>query len=238
VGLLEPGLIRAFQLLKVAVSQCYGQVENLWTIAMQDTQEPGGMNPDGTPERGYVGKGLSGLKYKVVDEGGDEIPGKEPRMGQLALMGPTIMLGYLDREKESKQVMRGTWLYTGDLVRLTGDGEDLRMTFIGRKEDVLMVEGQPLVMSQIDSVLKTFTLLQDAAAFSIKNSKGKPVIVCAAVKKAGATVNEKAVLDFCQSKLQAHMVPIAVAFTDVIPRDIGNNVNCSKLRGQFSGIAG
>ncbi|MGZ3697725.1 MAG: class I adenylate-forming enzyme family protein, partial [Bdellovibrionota bacterium] len=238
LGLLEAPLMRAFTLLKVAVSHCYGQAENLWTLAMQDTAEPGGMSAEGAYEKGFVGKGMIGLKYKVVDDQGDEVEGKEDRMGQLCATSPMIMTGYMDLEKEQKQKIRGTWLYTGDIAKLTGDGDELRITYIGRKDDILMVEGKPIIMSQIDQVLRACPSLSDAAAFSIKNSKGKPVIVCAAVKKAGAQVNEKQVVDFASTHLAAEMMPIAVAFTDTIPRDLGNNVNCSKLRGQFSGIGG
>lgn len=236
LGSLSAELKRAFDLLKVNVSHCYGQIENLWTIAMQDTKEPGELSEGYV--RGFVGKGLPGLKYKVMDNNGDEVEGKERRTGQLALSGPTVMQMYYEREKETKMTIRGTWLYTGDICRLEGEGEDLTITFIGRKEDLIDVGGEFIPFSRIDTAIRSNPLAMDGAAFSVKDSRDHLVIVCAIVKKAGTAINEKQVLDFCQGTLPSNLVPKAVAFTDVIPRDLGNNVNCSKLRSQFSGIMG
>jgi long-chain acyl-CoA synthetase len=234
LGSLSPELVRAFELLKVPVSHCYGQIENLWSIAMQDTQDPLSGRPF---ERGFVGRGLVGMKYKVVDPQGDEIESRNKRTGLFAVASPSMMKEYMDREKETKMAVRGSWLYTGDLASLDGEGEELTITFVGRKDDVLIIEGQPVQMSQIDAVLKSHPAVQDGAAFAIKDGRDRPVVVCAVVKKAGSQINEKQLMDFVGGKAGAAS-PRAVAFTDVIPRDAGGNVNCYKLRGQFSGIAG
>jgi long-chain acyl-CoA synthetase len=236
MGFLSHELKKTFDLLKVNISHVYGQVENLWTIAMQDTQNPGEL-PEGYV-RGFSGKGIAGLKYKVMDAQGDEVEGKGKRIGQLALAGPTVMQGYMDNEKETKMTIRGTWLYTGDLVRLDGEGEDLTITFICRKIDLIEMNGAPVQLNQVDIVLKKNPMAQDGAAFTVKNAKNHMIIVCAVVKKAGFAINEKQVIDFCAANLPSALVPKNVAFTDAIPRDIGNNVICNKLRGQFSGIGG
>lgn len=236
MGALSNDLQKAFELLKISIAHCYGQTENLWTISMQDTQKPNETHEKAT--RGFKGKGLVGLKYKVINSNGDQIEGSEPRIGQLALMGPTVMSGYFEKEKETKLAIRGTWLYTGDLVRLEGEGETLTLTFIGRKEDIIEIHGTPVYFQQVDTVIRSNPFIQDAAAFSVKTSKGKDVIVCAVIKRSGVPLNEKQVLDFCTGSLPDHLIPKTVAFTDLIPRDIGNNVNYSKLRGLFSGITG
>jgi acyl-CoA synthetase (AMP-forming)/AMP-acid ligase II len=238
MGTLSAELKKAFELLKIPVSHCYGMVENLWTIAMENTKEEETSQEAAPYVRGFVGKGLPGLKYKVLDDSGDQIEGKEKRTGQLAVSGPTIMSAYYEREKDTKMALRGTWLYTGDVVQLDGDGDTLTFTLIGRKDDLMKVGDEYVSFQQIDAVLKRHPAIQDGASFAIKNSKDKPVIVCAIVRKPGATLNEKQIVEYCISKLPDHLVPHAVTFTDLIPRDIGNNVNCSRLRGQFSGIAG
>lgn len=234
MGALSPELVRAFELLKVNVSHVYGMTENFWTIAMQDTQDPLGGT---TYERGFVGKGLVGMKYKVMDDNGDEVEGKGRRVGQLAVGSPSVMPGYFEREKETKNALRGTWLYTGDIAALDGDQDDLKISYLGRKDDMIKVDGQLFSVSATDMALRAHPAIQDAATFVIKDGRGKPVVVCAVVRKVGAVLNEKQVLDFAAGKTEGPS-PQAVAFTDVIPRDGGHNVNCAKLRAQFSGIAG
>jgi len=235
LGSLSPELNRAFDLLKVNATHVYGMAENLWTIAMQDATNPNGDIPF---ERGFVGKGLPGMKYKVVDDQGDEVESKGKRTGQLAVSSPSRMDAYMDKEKETKQAIRGTWLYTGDVATLDGENEELRITFVGRKADMLSVNGQPVNFHQMDLALKSHPAVQDAAAFMIKDGRDKSVIACAVVRKAGATLNEKQVMEFIAAKITNAPPPVAIAFTDQVPRDGGGNVNYSKLRGQFSGIAG
>jgi acyl-CoA synthetase (AMP-forming)/AMP-acid ligase II len=237
ISWLSPSLRKAFQLLKVRVLQCYGQIENLWTIAIQKLTDDDDSLTKEYP-RGYIGHGIPGLKYKVLDNDGEEIQSKGPRTGLLAVTGPTIMQGYFGVEKENKMVIRGTWLYTGDIVELDGEGENLVLTFIGRKDDVLLMQGKPVPFFQIEAALKTNFTIHDAAAFPVKSSNGTTRIVCVVVKKEKSGLNEKKVLDHCTSTLPKYFVPFAAAFIDVIPRDMGNNINYSKLRSQFSGLGG
>lgn len=242
LGSLDGSIRKTYGLLKIAVLQTYGMTENLWTIAMEalPSSEAAESKKGEAPVyvRGQAGKGIAGVKYKVMDDSGDEVEGREKRMGQLALSGPSIMQNYPYLEKDTKNALRGTWLYTGDIAELEGEGEDLKIRFICRKADLFRVKEQRVDLNDIDVHIRAIQQIQDGAAFAVKNAKDKPVLVCAIVKKAGVQVSEKQILDFLAGRLSAESVPIAVAFTDEIPRDKGGNVNLHKLRGQFSGIAG
>lgn len=232
LGTLSPELRKAFGLLNVGVAHCYGLTESAWTLALEDYEDSAESN------RFYVGKGLVGIKYKVLDPSGDEVPGRDQREGALAVMGPTIMKGYFEREKETKLALRGTWLYTGDYVRLDGDGETLRITFLGRKDDVLLEENRAVTADAIDLAVKGLAGVQDGAGFVLKNSKDQQVFACAVVKTQGSPLNEKQVIEHCASRLPSEQAPRIVVFTDVIPRDAGGGVNRSRLRNQFTGVTG
>jgi len=233
LGYLSMELNRAFELLKISVSHCYGQTENLWTIAMQDTKDI-----TETYTKGFMGKTLPSLQYKVLDQAGDTITGRDKRTGPLALSGPTVMQGYFEKEKATKMVIRGTWLYTGDIATLEGEGEELTLTLLGRNEDLYKIGDTYVPFSQIDSVIKTCPMIQDGAAFAVKNRRNDLVLVCAVVRKPGTQYNEKQFLSFCSENLPNYLLPKAIAFTDSIPKDLGNNVKVSKLARQFSGLAG
>jgi acyl-CoA synthetase (AMP-forming)/AMP-acid ligase II len=234
LGSLSPELRKFFSLLKIPVMHCYGQAEAAWTIAMEDSEEPAAGKP------GYVGKSLPGVKYKVVDANGDEVTGRETREGLLAVTGPTVMSGYLGLEKETKSAIRGTWLYTGDYVRLENDGEYTRLTFLGRKDDVLNGgEGKILTPDRIDPVLRAIPGVQDGAGFILQTAKGERVLAAAVVKKPGqAPLNDREILEHCKKTLPPEQTPQFVAFTDLIPKDRAGNVHRGRLRAQFSGTAG
>jgi long-chain acyl-CoA synthetase len=95
VGMLSHELKRAFEVLKIPAPHVYGQVENVWTIAMESVDSV-------NTESGVHGRGIAGLKYKVMDSNGDEIISKERRVGMLAVSGPSVMTGYYGKEHEKE----------------------------------------------------------------------------------------------------------------------------------------
>ncbi len=232
LGQLSLELRKVFQIMKIATPHVYGMTENVWTIGMESIE-------DTSLEPGAHGKCLPGLKYKVLDENGDTIEGADRRVGHLAVSGPTVMQGYLGKEleAETKNSLRGTWLYTGDYAELEGENDELKMNFLGRKEDVFKDGGEIIALDSVDLILRKLPGVQDAAAFISKNSKNQLVPVYVVVKT-GAPLQESQILEYCAQKIEENLRPKAILFTDFIPRDLGGNVNHSKLRAQFSGAAG
>ena len=242
LGLLSPELRKTFALMNIQAAHCYGQTENVWTIAMEDTEKVD------LEQQQCICHGLAGFKYKVLDENKDEILSKgtrapKTREGLLALTAPTIMMGYMNEEqkideKETKQAIRGTWLYTGDLARLEEDGDEIKVTFLGRLENAIAKDKQYILPNKIDYALRGVTGIQEAAGFSIDDTKGKKVLACAVVRAPKCSLNETQVIELCKSKLPPDHVPTVVTFTDFIPRTLGGCVNRNRLQKQFSGIAG
>jgi|GEM_PF-742028 len=240
LGPLLTEVKKTFDLLKISVCHTYGQAENVWTIAMEEVPAPD-TKPDQAEYRiGQVGRGLAGLKYKVIDSNGEKIEGDEVRRGMLCVSGPSVMSGYLGLESETKQKLRGSWLYTGDMAELVGKDDSLRIIYLGRKEDYLESDGDSIELQEIDRALKKIPGIEDAAAFvlSLALNPKERVLACAVVKVTGSPLSEKAIIEACNSLLASNLIPKAFTFTDVIPRDSGGNVICTRLRNQFSGIGG
>ena len=182
------------------------------------------------------------MKYKVLDENGDEVEGRGPRTGLLAVTSPSTMSRYYlpvaqESDKATKQVIRGSWLYTGDLVTLEGEYEDLRLDFLGRRSDILMDERDYLFPQSIDQALRGHAGVQEAAGFIVKDALSRLVFACAVVKVPGTAGNEKRILDWCKSRLPGKAAPALVVFIDVLPRDAGGNINRSRLTRLYSGIS-
>lgn len=230
LGDLQPEVQRAFETLKVSVAHVFGQAEAGWTLAMEDHTEH-----VENRIRGCMGKPMQGMKYKIMDENFDEIEGSE-RVGYLAVSTPAAMTGYLDREKETKNVLRGSWVYTGDYVKVEGEDENMRLYFLGRRDELIIEQGVITGVGEIDWALKGQMGVEDAAGFVLKDARDRPVVAAAVVKVEKSPLNEKAVIDMCASRLSGDLVPKVVVFTDQIPRDAGGNINRIKLRAQFLGV--
>jgi long-subunit acyl-CoA synthetase (AMP-forming) len=238
VGSISKDLYDDYTGMGIQVSQCYGQAENAWTLTMQNIDFENDMF---FWEKGAVGKGLPGVKYKVIDSQGDEIPGSGFRKGQLAVSGPTVMLKYAENDEDTKKAIRGTWLYTGDLVEVDGEEDKMSVIFLGRKEDALIVKGKFVILDSLNSVFQSDSLknlVREGAVFWVKNSQNKQAVVCVVVKAEHRTLTDKEVINCFIENGSGDLTPVAVAFTDSIPKELSGQPNAWKLRRQFSSLGG
>ncbi|MCC7440538.1 MAG: acyl--CoA ligase [Bdellovibrionales bacterium] len=239
-GALSLQLRKAFALMEVPVLTVYGQAENGWTIMMEDSEEVA--KAIESPPLSPAYRPLPGLQYKVLDQSGDAIDGKDERLGHLAVTGPTVFLHYSgpeaakkDLEDATREVKRGTWLYTGDLFRLKGEGDELEGQFMAREVDAYLHEGEYAFADATDSVIQKIVGVEEAAAFFMKNAMGKTILACAVVKIPKVTLSDQEVIQACRAALEEVSVPRVVFFTDALPREASGAINRFRLQRIYAG---
>jgi fatty-acyl-CoA synthase len=82
------------------------------------------------------GRPFPGHQIRIIGEDGRETP--ERHVGEIALSGPSVMLGYYKDEALTARTIRDGWLHTGDLGYLA-DGE---LFVCGRVKDIIIVNGR------------------------------------------------------------------------------------------------
>jgi acyl-CoA synthetase (AMP-forming)/AMP-acid ligase II len=83
-----------------------------------------------------VGRPLPGVRLRIADAEGRAL--ESGRVGRVMVQGPSLMEGYLGRADETRLVLDGGWLDTGDLGFVWRD--ELFLT--GRAKDVLILRGR------------------------------------------------------------------------------------------------
>ena len=82
--------------------------------------------PKNIDRDGSIGIPYADTIYKIVEPNTfNELPYGE--IGEIIINAPTIMMGYLGNEAETKKALRtddegNVWFYTGDLGYMTEDG--------------------------------------------------------------------------------------------------------------------
>jgi acyl-coenzyme A synthetase/AMP-(fatty) acid ligase len=122
----------------------------------------------------------------VVDKNGDTIEVEGSKEGQLAISGPAVMTKYeilKDEEKakdDTRQKLRGTWLYTGDIFRIDDSGEDVTLQFLARMDGLNPVPKLEDAFSAAkgDKALRAIEGLVDCHVFREHGDRGD---ICAAV---------------------------------------------------------
>lgn len=222
-----------FELLKkttkIGVINVFGMTEYLGTVAM------------GTPDiqadpakPGFIGPALIGTKTRVVDDNSDEIDKKKPQKGQLLVMGPCLMDKYLNLPEDQKQNVRGTWLFTGDIVEFDKDNN---MTFHDRKADVVTVgEGRKIFAKEVEPAVRLIPQVEECAFIGARDTMKRPLPALVIVRKAQAALNEKQVAEFLATKLPDGKRPQAIFFIDAMPRTVSGAINRAKLRSLYDGV--
>jgi acyl-CoA synthetase (AMP-forming)/AMP-acid ligase II len=214
---------------QAGVINVYGLTEYLGTVAMG--------NPDrlADPAKpGLIGPPLVGTKIRVVDDNNDEIDKKKPQRGQLLVMGQPLMTHYLDLPEEQKNAVRGTWLFTGDMVDIDNDGN---VVFLDRKADIITLKtGKKVFAREIEPLLYAVPQIECVAFVGVRDRLKRAVSALVVVRKPGSTLTEKQLKEFLATGLPPDKVPDIVLFIDVMPRTMSGAINRSKLRSNFDGV--
>ena len=83
-----------------------------------------------------VGAPIPGHQLAVVHEDGR--PCQEREVGEVRVRGPSLMQGYFNDPVGTAKVLRGGWLYTGDLGYLAGG----QLHITGRRKEVVIKAGR------------------------------------------------------------------------------------------------
>jgi long-chain acyl-CoA synthetase len=180
-------------------------------------------NPLLGPRRaGSIGLPLPGTEAKIVDftTGRDLRPGK---VGELAVRGPQVMMGYWNRERETRAVLRrGGWLLTGDLARMDPDGF---FHILARKKEMILAGRYQVYPRDVEEVLHEHPKVREAAVVGITRRRWPLQRVKAyVVLRQGESATEEELIRLCRGRLKAYAVPWTVEFVQELPKSFVGKV--------------
>ena len=151
-----------------------------------------------------VGRPLPLTEIEIVDtEDGNKVldTGCE---GEIRARGPQIMLGYRNREEETKKALRNGWLYTGDIGKLDENGI---LYITDRKKDMVIVSGYNVFPREVDEVLFGHQNVKEAATVGVPDTYRGEVIHAFVVLERTQSDSVKQLLEYCKSRLANYKIP-------------------------------
>jgi len=166
--------------------------------------------PSGTPRalaEGTHGRPLPGNTLRIVDPlSGETLPRGE--RGEIAVKGPTLMLGYLGTPLDET-------LDTEGFFR-TADGgyfdEQGRLHWEGRLNDIIKTGGANVSPLEVDAVLARCPGVQLARTVGVPHESLGEMIVACVVAHDGVSLSEVEVRDFLKKRLASYKLPRRVLF--------------------------
>ena len=154
--------IIGFNNLGIELVQGYGLTETSPVIAAETDKEK---------RPGSVGLVLPTLEAKIInpDENGE---------GELAVKGPSVMMGYYKNDEENKKALKDGWFYTGDYAYIDKDG----FLFItGRKKDIIVLKnGKNVYPQEIEFLINKLPYVTESLVYQRERSN-TDTMLCAKI---------------------------------------------------------
>ena len=174
------------------------------------------LNPiDGPSKSGSIGPVIPDTEARVMDveTGQREMPiGEE---GELVIRGPQVMLGYWNQPKETAQVLRRGWLFTGDIAKRDQDGY---YYIVDRKKDMIIAGGFNIFPREVEEVLFEHPQVREAVVIGVPDPYRGETVKAFVVAQPGKVLSEEGVVAFCRERLAAYKVPRQVEFRESLPK--------------------
>lgn len=143
--------------------------------------------------------------------------------GEICVSGPAVMVGYLDDPEATARALRKhedgrTWLHTGDLGRMDGDGF---FYFTGRLKRMIKSSGFNVYPAQVETVLYQHPLVAEACVVGVPDpsqvERVKAFVVLRNPKEAGPST-ESALIAHCRERLIKWSCPREIEFRSELPK--------------------
>jgi acyl-CoA synthetase (AMP-forming)/AMP-acid ligase II len=193
----------------------YGMVETAGGVAIR-------VSPPLVPASigGSVGMPLPGVRFKVVDDAGAEVP--MGGVGELWLSGPGVLKGYHGAPDASANALTDDgWLRTGDLARRGPFGI---INFEGRKKDVIKRGGYSVYAVEVEQALEDHPEVLEAAVVPVPDERDGEVPVAAVRLAAGSALDALDLPTWVADRLSTYKQPVRYVAVDELPRTGTNKV--------------
>jgi fatty-acyl-CoA synthase len=162
-------------------------------------------SPDATPAS--YGPPLPGNTLKIVDPLSGAVVPRGVR-GEIAVKGPTLMLGYIGIAKDETVDAEG-FFHSGDGGYLDDHG---RLFWEGRLSDVIKTGGANVSPREIDEVLAACPGVKLCQTVGVPHETLGEMVVSCIVAHDGVAIDGEAIRDFAKQRLASYKVPRRVLF--------------------------
>jgi long-chain acyl-CoA synthetase len=167
----------------------------------------------GVRKPGSIGITVSGVAAKVVNKEGGELPPKE--VGELIFKGPNATRGYFKLPEETREKIRGGWVYTGDHAWIDEEGY---FYIVGREKELIISGGYNIYPREIEEVLHGYAGVNEVAVIVVPDAIKGEVPKAFVTVKGGLKIKEEELLEYCKKNLAPYKIP-KIAFIDELPKN-------------------
>ena len=224
-----PALLERLATLGMDITHLYGLTETYGPSVICDWRSEWNALPLEDQARLKARQGVNnviGQPVRVVDESGRDVPRDAETMGEIAIRGNNVMLGYYRDEETTRAGCPDGWFRTGDLGVMHPDGYiELR----DRAKDIIISGGENISSVEIEQALTSHPSVLEVAVVAAPDEKWGEIPVAFVTLKEGATATDAELIDHVRGRLARFKAPKRVEFGP-LPKTSTGKVQKKELR--------
>lgn len=179
-------------------------------------------------KEGSIGVGYPDTTYKIVKPGTEEFlsAGEE---GEIAIQGPSVMLGYKDQPEETAKTLvqhsnGEVWLHTGDLGHMD---EENFVYFHQRMKRMIITSGYNVSPAQIEGAINELDYVDYCCVIGVQDDYKMQRIKAFVVLKDGVEGTDelkKQIVNECRKSVAGYALPREIEFRSELPKTLVGKV--------------
>ncbi|WP_332909972.1 AMP-binding protein [Nocardia asteroides] len=207
-----PAVLRRMERLGFDVTHLYGLTESFGPALICEAVPEWRDLDDETVIRLKARQGVGNvvsLPPRVVDGAGRDVPADGETVGEIALRGNNVMLGYLDDDVATGEAIPDGWFRTGDLAVRHHDGSiELR----DRSKDIIISGGENIASVEVEHVLAEHPAVLEAAIVGTADPRWGEIPVAFVHLAPGAEATADELVEHVKQRLARYKAPRRVLF--------------------------
>ncbi|KAK4061949.1 hypothetical protein Trihar35433_9549 [Trichoderma harzianum] len=208
--------------------QGYGLTETSVVVSMQNKADV---------MFGSCGHIFPGYEGRLVSRDGEEVTELETP-GELLLRSPSVMLGYLDNEKATKETFTSDgWLRTGDLMefRKSNDGHE-HLFIVDRVKEMIKVRGLQISPTEVEALLLRHPCIADVCVVPIPDDSAGELPLAFIVRSSAGKEEDERVLKqkihtFVNNELSEYKrLAGGIEFLEAIPKSASGKTKRGEMK--------
>ncbi len=226
---------RAIEVFDCGLMNAYGQTESTSSMTYLGPEDH---RMDGSQEENAlklhrlrsVGRPMDDVQIGIFSSAGELQPAGEE--GEIRVRSDRVMKQYLNQADETAAAISDGWLHTGDQGFMD---EDDYLFITGRLKDLIIRGGENISPGEIETVLDSHPLVEEAAIIAVPDAEWGEVIKAVVVLRSDNHLAKEEIQSYCREHLAGYKTPAFVTFIDELPRNQMGKVLKTDLRRDHGG---
>lgn len=151
------------------------------------------------------GRAAIGCEVRIVDA--DHQPVANGVVGEVAVRGQNMMMGYWERPEETAKAIIDGWMHTGDGGYMDEEGY---VYLVDRVKDMIISGGENVYSMEVENAIAQHPAVSQCAVIGIPSEQWGETVHAFVIPREGAQVNAAEIIAFCKEKIAGYKCPRSV----------------------------